>query len=152
MDLFIVNFQVTTSYQELHIITFLIDKSEYVSKTIRNNSSQVLVTRYTQHCMCLTTTCLPICKNSSIVSFNNRFDKRESTLIIKRFLLRISVVDCIICKIFRWSFITFFTSKKFNLILIFMDFNNLSTSHLNFLFVHWSYTNHYFYSFCTTRF
>lgn len=102
MNFFIVNFQITTPDKEFHVCTFFIYEAENMFKTIRDNTSEICVCRYTQHGMSFSTTCLTVGKYCPIVSFNNRFNQRKATLIVERLLLRINIIDSIISKIFGW--------------------------------------------------
>ena len=73
-DLFIVDFHVRASYQELFLdISRVINASIYVLEGI-GNDSLVLLGLQADHSMRLATTCLSIGEDSSIVATNDRLD------------------------------------------------------------------------------
>lgn len=65
-------------------------------KTVWDDSSHVGIIRNTKHCVSLSATCLTVSKYGSIVTFDNRLNEGECTLIVNLLLFRIYVVDGII--------------------------------------------------------
>lgn len=99
MNFFLVNLQVTTPHQKLHAIILLIDKAKDVSEAVGNDSAQVRVRRHTQHRVSLTTACLSVSENGSIIALDYRLHQGEGTFIVNSLLPGVSVVHLIVGEI-----------------------------------------------------
>ena len=150
VNLFVIDFQITTSYQELHVLILLINKTKNVGETVWNNAPKFRITWYTKHCVSLSTPCLTICENGSIVTFDYRFYERKSTLIIDLLLLRIDIINRIICEILIWSFTI--RSDELDLVLGLVNLYTWFAAKVFLFLVHWSHTDHNLNSFCVTWF
>lgn len=150
MNFFIIDLQITTSYQELHVLIFLINKTKNMGETVRNNAPKFRITWYTKHCVSLSTPSLTVCKNGSIVTFDYRFYEGKSTLIIDLLLLGIGIINRIICEILVWSICI--RSDELDLVLGLVNLNNWFAAKIFLFLVHWSHTDHNLNSFCVCWF
>lgn len=102
VNFFVIDFQITTSNQELHVLIFLVNKTKNMGETVWNNAPKFRITWYTKHCVSLSTPSLTVGENGSIVTFDYRFYEGKSTLIIDLLLLGIDIVNRIISEILIW--------------------------------------------------
>ena len=80
MDFLIVDFEVRTADEEFSpYLGITIDVPENMLETPWYDT---WVFWLTKHSVCLSTTCLTVCENCTVIALNDRFDERESALIV----------------------------------------------------------------------
>ena len=150
MNFFVVDFQITTSNQELHVLIFLINKTKNMGKAVWDNAPKFRIIWNTKHCVSLSTPSLTISENGSIIPFDYRFNEGKSTLIIDLLLLGIDIINRIICEILVWC--VGIRSDEFDLVLGLINLYTRFAAEVLLLGVHWSHTDHNLNSFCVCWF
>ena len=118
---------------------------------IWNDTSFMLLTSLnTNHCMCLTTSSLSVCKYCSIITIHNGFNQTESSFIVYRSLCWIWPVNCIKGKSTSFSITWILSCFYYYLIDLFIYFYDILRSSLYFFGVHRSAPDHDLYAFVTT--
>jgi hypothetical protein len=143
VDLFLINLQITASYQEFHTVVFLVYKTKYLLKAFGNNSCLVRIRGYSEHGVCLSTSCLAISKDCTIVPLDYRFNQWECTFIINGLLLCIRIIYLIKSEIFLRITCIIYLENSY-LICGFVHFENCFAISFLFRFIHRSHSDHNF--------
>ena len=84
MDFLVVNFEVRTADEEFSpYLCISIDIAKNMLETPWYDARVVWLTK---HSVCLSATCLTVCKNCTVIALDDRFDERESALIVYNLL------------------------------------------------------------------
>lgn len=122
MNFLIVDFDKTAT-DEMSFRHIIFCDCNYLTKSSWDDTFQLLMVRNTHHGMCLTTTCLSVCENRSIIPIKHAIYQGKSTLFVDKGLWRVCSKYFIVAKTFWWLIIVI--SYEVDLIVIEIDLNDI---------------------------